>query len=215
MSFVQEKHYKRLLCTLMLVASIVFCGCKKEGPQGQEGPQGDPGAQGPRGPQGTQGPAGNANVKTGTITLTNEAWLWAGGWALSTGGSSSTIYSTRYVPINTKLITADIMATGTVLVYFKPNNDGWVPLPFRFLDVTRNYFYNFVYEYKLGLIRLHYFWDSNSTAGGVPSGLGTYVLPTYTFKYVIIGGSTARQMKTAKINTDDYDAVIQYLERNE
>lgn len=217
MSFVQKKHYKILLCTLMLAASIVFCGCKKEGPQGQQGLQGDPGAQGPRGQQGTQGPAGNANVKTGTITLTNAAWLWASSWGLTTSIGSATIYTTRYVLINTKLVTADILATGTVLVYFKPYtyNDGWVPLPYRFLDATRNYYYNFVYDYKLGLIRLHYFWDSNGTTGSAPSGLGTYVLPTYTFKYVIIGGSTARQMQTARINTNDYDAVMQYLDRNE
>jgi hypothetical protein len=192
----------------MLVAGITFCGCKKEGPQGQQGTQGP---LGPVGPQGPQGPPGNANVKTGIVTLTNAQWLWGGNWSLTTSTGSSTIYSTRSVNVNTNLVTAGIVTTGTVLVYFKPGNDGWVPLPYHFLDFTRNYYYNIVYEYKQGLIRLHYFWDSNTVAGGVPSGLSTYVLPDYTFKYIIIGGAAARQMKTARINTSDYDAVMQYL----
>lgn len=205
----------RALIPLLLIAGTIFCGCKKEGPQGpqgQQGTQGVPGAPGPTGPQGPQGPQGNANVKTGTIIPTNAQWLWNSFWTLTTSTGSNTLYATRYVDINTNLVTAGIVTTGTVLVYFKPTGDAWTPLPFRFLDVTRNYYFNIVYEYKQGLIRLHYFWDSNISGGGAPTGLNTYPIPSYTFKYVIINGSAARQMQTARINTSDYDAVMKYLD---
>lgn len=160
--------HRKLSCYLLLIiGAFMITSCKKEGSMGP------PGAD------------GNANVRSGTVSLTNADWKWASSWALTTSTGSSTIYSTRYADINTELLTQEIADKGSAQVFFKPSNDGWVPLPFIFLDVTRNYFFNFMYEYKQGKIRLHYFWTSNIVGAGNPTGLNTYALPDYTFKYVI------------------------------
>ncbi|WP_343307843.1 hypothetical protein AAHN97_11910 [Chitinophaga niabensis] len=157
-------HGKLSWYFILLTGSFLFISCKKEGPMG---------------------PPGNANVRSGTVALTNADWKWGSSWALTTSTGSSTIYYTRYAEISTELITQEIADKGSVQVFFKPDNKGWVPFPYIFLDVTRNYFFNFMYEYMPGKIRLHYFWSSNTTGAGVPTGLNTYPLPDYTFKYVI------------------------------
>lgn len=160
--------HSKLSCNLLLLSGLfLFFSCKKEGPAGPAGAD------------------GNANVRSGTVSLTNANWKWNSFWALTTSTGSSTIYSTRYADINTELLTQEIADKGSVQVFFKPSNDGWVSLPFTFLDVTRNYYFNFMYEYKPGKISLHYFWTSNIAGAGVPTGLNTYALPDYTFKYVI------------------------------
>ncbi|SIN83202.1 hypothetical protein [Chitinophaga niabensis] len=160
-------HSKLSWYFMLLTGSLLFISCKKEGPMG---------------PPGTNG---NANVHSGTVSLTNTDWKWASSWALITSTGTSTFYATRYAEINTELITQEIADKGSVQVFFKPNNEGWVPFPYILLDVTRNYFFNFMYEYMPGKIRLHYFWSSNIAGAGVPTGLNTYPLPNYTFKYVI------------------------------
>lgn len=149
---------------VLLISSLLFMACKKEGPAGADG---------------------NANVKSGTVSLTNADWKWASSWALTTSAGSNTIYSTRYADINTELVTQDIVDKGSVQVFFKPDNDEWAPLPFSFIDVTRNYSFNFMYDHKPGKIRLHYFWAPNGTTGTLPGGLNSFTIPNYTFKYVI------------------------------
>lgn len=157
-------HGKLSWHLLLLTGPLLFISCKKEGPMG---------------------PPGNANVRSDTVSLTNADWKWNSFWTLTTSAGSNTIYPSRYADINTELVTQDIANKGSVQVFFKPSNDGWAPLPYTFLDVTRNYYFNFVYEYKQGLIRLHYFWTSNIAGGGTPTGLNTYIIPDYTFKYVV------------------------------
>ena len=153
-------HTHNLSWYFMLLT--LFISCKKEGPMG---------------PPGTNG---NANVRSGTVSLTNADWKWNSSWPLSIGGGSTTNYSTRYAEINTDLITQEIADKGSVQVFFKPKDEGWVPLPYIF---TASYSFNFMYEYMPGKIRLHYFWTPNT--GSIPAGLGTHVIPNYTFKYVI------------------------------
>lgn len=141
--------------------------------------------EGPAGPAGAPGEDGNANVRSGTVSLTNADWKWNSFWTFTTSTGTQTLYATRYADINTELLTQEIADKGAVQVFFKPDKDEWVPLPYHFLDVTRNYFFNIVYSYKAGRIQLHYFWTSNIAGGGVPTGLNTYPIPNYTVKYVI------------------------------
>lgn len=161
-------HGKLSWYLLLLTGPFLFLSCKKEGPMGP------PGAD------------GNANVRSGTVTLTNADWKWNSFWEFTTSTGSSTIYSTRYAEINTELVTKEIADKGSVQVFFIPSIEGWVPLPYTFLNASLNYYFNFMYEYIPGKIRLHYFWTSNIAGAGVPSGLSTYVIPNYTFKYVVI-----------------------------
>src|SRR5881394_1218438 len=145
---------------------------------------------------GPMGPAGNANVQSGTQALVSADWLWNDSWILETGIGSTTGWFTRYADISTPLITEDIVNNGTVLVYFKSSVEpvqgqaGWTSLPFTFLEFGNQFYYNFRYKYEVGKIRLHYFWSPNGSSGTVPDGLNTYTLPDYTFKYVIIAGTT-------------------------
>lgn len=134
-----------------------------------------------------EGPPGNANVRSDTLMLRNADWLWNGLWPLSTGSGTVTYYPTRYVDINTELITREIVDKGAVQVFFKPNNEGWVALPFTFLEWNYLYSYNIVYDYRPGNIRLHYFFTLNQTGASIPT-LRTHNIPTYTFKYVITAG---------------------------
>jgi hypothetical protein len=154
-------------CLLILLS---LAACKKEGPQGP------------------QGPTGNANVKGDTIRLTNSNWLYPGTWELQTGGGALTYYSTRYADIATDLITADIIKKGSVAVFFKPNKDTWTALPFTFLAALPAIYHNYTYEFKPGNIRLHYYWNSGPTTPA-PSGLNTFVIPDFTFKYVVTAGN--------------------------
>lgn len=154
---------KPLLHLLFSICLILMIACKKEGPPG------------------------NANVRSDTLSLTNANWLWAGSWPLSTGGGTVTYYPTRYVDINTELITQEIVDKGSVQVFFKPGNDAWVALPFTFLEAGNLFFYNIMYDYKQGRIRLHYFFTRNQPGGTFPT-LSTHNIPNYTFKYVITAG---------------------------
>ena len=149
-------------CLTLLITLTTIVSCKKEGPPGADG---------------------NANVHSGTATPANTDWKWSAFWTLTTSTGTTLSYNTRYVDINTDLITQDIVDKGSVQVFFKPNNDSWVPLPYVIPGFNQNF--NFVFEYKKGLLRLHYFWSAVPGGGSVPSGLGTFVLPNYTFKYVI------------------------------
>ncbi|NML20694.1 hypothetical protein HHL16_07405 [Pseudoflavitalea sp. G-6-1-2] len=150
-------------CIAVLTAfALLSVSCKKEGPPGADG---------------------NANVRSATVTPANAEWKWSSTWTLTISTGSTLYYNTRFLDINTDLITQDIVDKGSVQVFFKPNNDGWAPLPYVIPGFYQNY--NFVYEYKKGLLRLHYFWSAVPGGGAVPAGLGTFVLPTYTFKYVI------------------------------
>lgn len=155
-------HIHNLIHFLLLSGSLLFISCKKEGPIGPAGKD------------------GNANVRSGTVSLTNADWKWASTWSLSIGAGSTTNYNTRYSEINTDLITQEIADKGSVQVFFKPKDEGWVSLPYIFQS---SYSINFMYEYMPGKIRLHYFWTPNMT--GIPAGLGTHTIPNYTFKYVI------------------------------
>ncbi|MBO9635506.1 MAG: hypothetical protein J7578_20550 [Chitinophagaceae bacterium] len=156
----------RLFLSYIFLLFIV--SCKKEGPAGAKGED------------------GNANVRSGTITLTNTDWKWNSTWAFTTNTGTSTLYTTRYADINTPLISQSIADKGSVQLFFKPysSQDAWAPLPFIYLDITRSYYFNIVFEYSVGRIRVHYYWTPNAVASP-PGGLSTYVLPDYTFKYVI------------------------------
>jgi hypothetical protein len=134
-----------------------------------------------------EGPPGNANVRSDTLVLTSTDWRWNALWTLSTASGTTTSYPSRYVDINTELVTQEIVDKGAVQVFFKPDNDEWVALPFIFQEWNNQFSYNIMYNYKPGNIQLHYFFTVNQP-GGVPPTLRTHNIPTYTFKYVITAG---------------------------
>ena len=167
------------------------------------------GCEGERGPA---GPAGNANVVTGTISPTNEDWLWNSFYWFSTAEGSATGYATRYVDINVPGITPDIISAGAVLVSFQARElaDPWTPLPMQFVDGSAGFIYNVVYEVWEGTIRLHFFMMLNSSGASYPD-LQNWSIAPYTFKYTVIEGNLLEAMVAREIDVTDHAGVLEYL----
>jgi len=174
---------------IMLSTLLFLAGCKK----------------------GDTGPEGNANVKSGTVILTNTSWLYPGTWMIKPAVNTSVSYSTRYADINTPLITEDVVKNGMVLVYFNPASDNtFTPLPYTFESIT--YYYNFAFEYKAGNIRLHFYYSSNASGGALPA-LNTTTIKDYTIKYIVVAGALGMKMKKDGVNITDYAAVMKYMNK--
>ncbi|MCK4539411.1 MAG: hypothetical protein KAV42_11500 [Candidatus Krumholzibacteria bacterium] len=180
------------LLILLMVVSLMVVGCE--------------------GPTGPAGEDGNANVKTGTISPTSAEWLWQGAYDFQTGTGTWTSYFTRYVNIPVAEITPDFISTGLVLVFFEavPGSGEWAPLPFQFTSFGSQYNFNIVYEVEEGVIRLHYFYSINTAGATVPT-LETAVIPTYTFKYMVIEGTELQAMAASEIDISDHDRITEYL----
>lgn len=183
------------LLLLLIVAALLLTGC-----EGEEGPTGPAGAD------------GNANVKTGTITPTNAEWLWYSYYTLQITENSWVSYYTRYVDIPVEDITPDFLSTGLVLVLFEADSGSgeWTPLPFKFVAFSSAYAYNIVYEVMEGMIRLHYFYTLNDLSGTSPD-ISTAVIPTYTFKCVVIEGTALQAMQADEVDISDHDRIMEYM----
>jgi hypothetical protein len=158
------------------------------------------------------GADGNANVVTGTISPTNEEWLWASIFWFQTSPSTAIACFSRYVDIPVAEITPEIISAGVVLVSFeaRPASGIWTPLPSQFVDRTSQYIFNIVYEVMEGAIRLHFFNMRNSS--GVPfPDLSLHTIPTYTFKYTVIEGNVLEELTARRVDMSDHDQVMDYL----
>ena len=169
-------------------------------------------AMGCEGERGPTGPAGNANVVTGTISPTNEEWLWNSIYCFQTTPMSTTVYFSRFVDIPVEEITPEIMSTGVVLVFFEPypGSGRFTPLPFQFVESNGDYIFNIVYEVMAGNIRLHFFSMLNS-AGAVSLDLETYTIATYTFNYTVIAGTALQAMVASEVDLADHDRVMEFI----
>ncbi len=67
-----------------------------------------------------------------------------------------------------------------------------------------------VYEVTEGRIRLHYFYFPN-VVGAIMPTLETAVIPTYTFKYMVIEGTVFEAMTAREIDVSDHDLITEYL----
>lgn len=91
------------------------------GPQGAEGEQGETGEQGPKGDpgeDGQNGEDGNANVRTKTVVLTNNDWVFGEWVSKYQNGRVIATYPARYVNLTIPELTNDIEENGAVLLLF-------------------------------------------------------------------------------------------------
>ena len=197
--------------TVPILTALAFLAVGCVGEQGPVGPSGADGEQGPVGPSGADG---NANVVTGTISPTNEEWLWNSSFWYAPSVGTGTGYFTRYVDIPVVEITADIISTGIVLVSFQtnPGSTTWTPLPFHFPSQDWTYLHTIVHEVSEGLIRLHYFNIPTQSGATLPN-LQTWNLPTYTFKYAVIAGNAIAEFGRVGIDVSDHGQIMEYLGR--
>jgi len=170
--------------------------------------------QGDTGPVGPQGAKGNANVKVDTFTVANAAWLWNSSYSFYTGGGGYTSWFTRYTDKADSTITAGILDSGMVLVFFTPFDTAqWAPLPYSYPSFSDAFYYNFVFQTMVGKVRLHIFFNGVDATSTVPT-LSTYVFPNYKFKIVIVAGTLKARMQYQGIDTNNHTAVMNFLQQS-
>ena len=70
--------------------------------------------------------------------------------------------------------------------------------------------YNYVYETMEGNIRLHHF-NSQIAVGATMPDLPAVVIPTYPFKYMIIGGEALQTADGKGIDLANHDDIVEKL----
>jgi hypothetical protein len=159
-----------------------------------------------------RGPAGNANVKTEMFTLTNASWLNNSSYSISTNNSGGVAsYTSRYVDHSNTLISADLLKSGMVLVYFNPvasDTQQWQPLPFSFTDASGGFNRNYAYQTSAGKVRLHFYFAKLT---GTPPDLNTFIIPTTQFKIVVVTGTLMSAIHQNHINVNSYNEVSRFL----
>ncbi|MBB6109081.1 hypothetical protein HDF23_001824 [Mucilaginibacter lappiensis] len=166
-----------------------------------------------RGPAGPQGPEGNANVKVDTFTVKSEDWRYTddsnNNYYYEIDANS--YYKVKCVEHSNSLITASLLNTGLVLVYFQTDTNAngfqWQPLPYSYISA---FSYNWVYETYEGKVRL-YFYIGQVNPNSVPPDLETYQVSTKKYKIVMISGSIASSLQQNHINVNKYDEVSKFL----
>jgi hypothetical protein len=165
-----------------------------------------------QGPAGPQGPAGNANVKVDTFTVKTADWIYGGNYMFSTGGGVTSYYVTKYFDRNNSLITANLLISGLVLVYFQSNPDHnnaqWEPFPFSSTVAGNGYNQNFVYETFVGKVRLHFYLTKDSIK---PPSLSTYDIQSLQYKIIVVSGTLLGSIHQNHINVNNYNEVSRFL----
>jgi len=158
------------LSIAILVMALAFTGCKKVPVEGAKG------EQGPAGTNGTNGKDGNANVVSGTVTV--STWTY-----------SDPVY---YANIPSQSITQSIINTGAVLVYAKLADNVWTQLPLTFYNDPS---YSSTLEVITTLNLIQIVWtDSDLTDPGTP--------PPLTFKIVVIASTGT--LLASHVDTSNY-----------
>jgi len=165
------------------------------------------GPAGPQGPIGPQGPKGGAsNVRVDTFTVKGSDWLWNSQYVYETSAGSYTEYFTRYYVRHNNAVTAGVLDSGLVVVYFTPspvnNPYQWAPLPYQF-DSSFGYTDNYVYVTAVGQVTLHYFFIQTDPTATLPT-LSTYNDETRKFKIVSITGSLYKAAVANHVNLNNY-----------
>lgn len=176
------------------------------------GPKTDAGWGVPVNLRGPQGPEGNANVKTEVFTLTNANWLSSSSYYISTNNTGLLEgYTSRYADHANTLITADLLKSGMVLVYFNPvasNTQQWQPLPFSFTEISGEFSRNYAFETSAGKVRLHFYFVKLT---GTPPDLNSFTIPTTQFKIVVVAGTLLSSIRQNHINVNNYQEVSTFL----
>lgn len=142
------------------------------------------------GDQGPTGPAGNANVTSGTFTLAPSAYV-NDFWYFSVEGGNQGNRA-KVATVEVPDITGAVLNDGAVLVYLRiPSSpttpaDEWTLLPFHQGGFGGGYLVSIKASVDEGRIRIGYVHES--TSGSTPPDVYQAALPTYEFRWVVIGG---------------------------
>ncbi len=187
---------KSLSIAVPLLAGLLFSSCAKDG------------ATGPTGPAGKDG---NANVITRSFTVYDSTWTM-GGYSFNPSVNSTTTWFAKVYTVVDSAITSGVVDSGMVLVYFRSysGDSAWVPLPFSFLDFGRDFSYRILDDFKQYALRIYIFPEPNSSGATVPL-IANMHFPPYTFKYLIVSGSSYMLMKREGVDFTNLRQVENYL----
>jgi hypothetical protein len=195
----------QLLITLLIIFSVttLMTACTK----------GDPGMSGLDGLNGLPGPPGNVVNVSDTFSIPNAAYT-DGYWAIETGTGSLALPA-RVATKEVFYLTEKIFKTGTVLVYIKtPTNVGqpatqYTLLPYSIRSLNVGYLIRISCAFEAGKLSIYYYYEQTDSRAPVPN-ISTAVLPTYSFRYVIIPGAEGFRSIAPPIDYADYEAVKKY-----
>ncbi|UBM57931.1 hypothetical protein LAG90_14070 [Marinilongibacter aquaticus] len=195
------KKLFRLLSILALASTVAFVSCKGDkgdtGPQGVAGQDGADGADGADGQDGADGEDGNANVKSAEFTVS------AGSWSdLEVGGIGNGATSTW----GTASVTSDIITANKFIQVFLVSGERSRPLPIN--DSKGNgESEHLEFMSKSGQVDLLYKWVSINGDVYKPSG-------DIMVKVVAIEESEAAAMRAAGVDMNNYNEMVNYMNRN-
>ncbi|MDB5086215.1 MAG: hypothetical protein JWR09_209 [Mucilaginibacter sp.] len=165
-----------------------------------------------QGPAGPQGPEGNANVKVDVFTVKTDDWIYSTAYYFEIEYGASETALAKYFDHKNSLITADLLSSGMVLVYFQStpslNLVNWQPLPFSFTYEYDGYASNYAYQTLIGSVRLYFFFNKVSV---YPPSLDTYKVPTHQFKMLLVSGTLLGSIRQNHINVNNYNEVSRFL----
>lgn len=192
-------------CSLLLVLTIFFTSCTKEGPIG---PAGAAGPAGPAGPAGAAGPAGlpGAPGAPGTANVIYSAWLDVqfGLMVDTTGGKKDTIGTIATIPA--PLLVDSILSKGEIKVYLNLGSAATpnvVPLPYFDPLYFRPRSLIINPDFSIGSIGL----SSNLNASTFTNNGVKY----FQYRYILIPGGKAAGRYANGIDWNDYTQVKKYL----
>jgi hypothetical protein len=179
---------------LLLVISVIFTQCSKDGEAGPAGPAGPAGATGPAGPTGPKGDTGTANV-------IYSAWLDVT-YAPDTIHNGSIIDTVGfYANITATKLTSAIINSGEMKVYMNfgtTASPDVVPLPYfdvySLISITPDFLVQRIFLY------------SNANASTVTQGGQKYL----QYRYILIPGTVSGRL-SKPIDWNDYNKVKAYL----
>jgi hypothetical protein len=183
----------RLLSLLLIALSFIIINCTKEGPEGPAGatgPQGPPGTNGTTGPAGAtgpQGPAGSTGPQgpAGTANVIYSPWtdFVNATWSAPVVEFGKTV---RNYPATAPGVTASIVTTGVVLVYWRdqglPNPQQMPSISYNITQAVNQYL---GFALLTGQIQIKFFNIDNTNDPGTFSGAGN------SYRYIIIPGGVA------------------------
>ncbi len=194
-SKLMKKNLLSIACCI-LIATMLFTSCSKEGPAGATGATGAAGPAGPTGPAGVPGAPG----APGTANVIYSEWLDVA-FGIDTIITINGVKDTTYIGgFNVPKLSNDILTKGEIKVYWNINTAAApviIPLPFV---SARNGSY---IQPLFGLQAIELDASDN---------FGTYTFTGSTtkysqFRYILIPGSvTGRSM----VDLNNYEAVKEY-----
>ena len=161
--------FKKLMLLPLFVGALVFSAC--------EGPEGPQGLTGPEGPQGSQGPAGqdgNANVQAFTVEFDERD-------AELSEDRTMALYG-----VETNVITQDIVDSGVVLGFVRPERGVWSAMPFSIAyDPSGNNSVDYTLEFN-------YMYEPGAFAAFIRTSSGTLSPIDLDVRFVVIEGAASK-----------------------